>query len=237
MLSRRIANVLVAAVAGAAVLAAGCAGFGTFGGRPAEPTQAISDLALPSAKTSRFLTQKHFVTQWLVLGPFAFAEADFGGDQQQAATDNAFMPREASLDGTQTPPEGATWRARNFQGDFQAGRVDLDALYKTPEHAAAYAVAWLHCPEAVSDAKLLMGSDDYLKVWINGKLVHTYKEKRRASEWDQDTIDGIKLRKGYNHVVVKCVDVVFDWEFYFRLTDKDGRPITVTARTAPPKTK
>jgi len=194
-----------------------------------EPMRAVSELIPPSEQAGQFLTAKHFVTHWLVLGPFQFAEGDFGGDQQQAAADKEFMPDEGALDGTQPAPQGASWKEKDFKGDFQAGRVDLDGFYGTPDHAAAYAVAWLHCPEAIPNARLLVGSDDYIKVWINGKLVHAYKEKRRASEWDQDKIENVALQRGYNRVVVKCVDVVVDWDFYFRLADKDGRPITVKA--------
>jgi hypothetical protein len=230
-MTRRRGSVLATAIVTATTFVVlGCPGVGKMAGPAKEPTRAISDLTLPSTKSSRFLTGKHFVTSWLVLGPFKFKETDFKGDQQQEATDHEFMRNEGCLDGTQKAPKGTSWQEKDFKGDFQAGRIDLDALYDKAEYAAAYAVAWLHCPERIADAKLLVGSDDYIKVWVNGKLVHTYKEKRRASEWDQDTIEKITLEKGFNHVVVKCVDVVFDWDFYLRLTDKSNRPITVKAR-------
>ena len=217
---KRLCRVLVLGM----LVVAGCRSAATVA-----PTKAASELVPPTAKSSIFLTQKHFVTHWLVLGPFQFGEADFGGDQQQAAADKEFMPDEAALDGTQPAPKGTTWQEKDFRGDFQAGRIDLDGLYGTPDHAAAYAVAWLDCPEAIPDACLLVGSDDYITVWLNGKLVHAYKEKRRASEWDQDKVEGLSLRKGWNRVAVKCVDVVFDWEFYLRFADKEGRPIAVKA--------
>lgn len=222
---------------GALAGALGCQSLGRVAARK-EPTQAVSDLIPPTAKSSAFLTEKHFVTSWLVLGPFQFGESDFGGDQQQPAADKEFVANEGALDGTQSPPKGAAWQAKDFKGDFQAGKIDLDGLYNKPDHAAAYAVSWLHCPEAVRDATLLVGSDDYIKVWLNGALVHAYKEKRRASEWDQDKAK-VSLLKGDNRVVVKCVDVVFDWDFYLRFADKDGRPIAVKARKpeAPPPKK
>lgn len=205
---------------------------GTGAAPPAakEPAQAVSVLELPKPDTSPLLSEKCFVTKWLVLGPFKFGPDDFGGGHQQPANDKEFMPNEGALDGTQKPPEGLKWQEVQFKGDKLAGQVSLDKLYDKIDNAAAYAVAWLNCPQEVKDARLLIGSDDYVKVWVNGKLVHTYSTARRASEWDQDTVPGIALQKGYNRVVVKCVDVVFDWDFYFRLADKDGKPITVTSK-------
>ena len=191
---------------------------------------ATSELLLPTAAASSFLSEKSFVTDWLVLGPFEFKDTDFGGDQQQAATDKEFMPNEGGLDGRQPAPTGTSWKALRFKGDAGIGQVNLDKLYNQIEHAAAYAVAWIDCPRDVKDAKLYVGSDDYLKVWINGKLIHTYKTERRASAADQDVVPGLALKKGLNRVVVKCVDVVFDWDFYFRLTDAAGKPMTVKAK-------
>ena len=216
----------------AAIAVPGC-GFisGLLGGGEPAPTKAISDLILP-AEQAETLAQEHFVTRWLVLGPFTFAEDDFGGDQQQAAAASEFMPDEQCLNGTQEAPAETAWTEKQFEATDSPGQIDLDAMYDSADHAAAYAVAWLHSAEEITDARLLMGSDDYIVVWINGKKVHTYDTERRAGEADQDTIEGIVLKKGYNRVVVKCVDVVLGWNFFFRLTDKAGKAIAVRPRPA-----
>jgi hypothetical protein len=204
---------------------------GTKTGAPAAkgqpPAEAISDLVPPTAATSPLITEKDFVMDWLVLGPFQFKEDDFGGDQQQPSAEHPFVKNEGDLDGTQPAPEGTTWKAVRFKGDVQAGQVGLDKFYGTIDHAAAYAVAWLNCSEDIKDGKIYAGSDDYLKIWVNGKLVWTYKAARRSSNRDQDVVTGVTLRKGLNRIVVKCVDVVFDWDFYFRLTDSKDKPVSV----------
>ena len=192
------------------------------------PTRAISDL---SAKGAVAVTEEHFVTNWLVLGPFEFKAADFGGDQQQGAADKAFVPDEARLNGLQIPAKPAAWTEKQFGDDSAIGRIDLDGVFGGIDHAAAYAVSWVHCSEEIAGASLLVGSDDYIVVWINGKAVHTYKTKRRAGEADQDKIENITLRKGHNRIVVKCVDVVVGWNFFLRFVDKDGKSIAVKART------
>lgn len=190
------------------------------------PTKAVSELVLPTAETAS-LDNKHFVMKWLVLGPFTFAEADFGGDQQQASIDKEFITKEGDLDGTQEAPKGTKWVEKDFSDSGTTGCVDLDAQFDSVEHAAAYAVCWLNCPEALSDLKVLGGCDDYMKVWVNGKLVLTYNKERRAGEADQDTATGVSLEKGINRIVVKCSDVVMGWNFYLRFTDKSGKAIVV----------
>ena len=220
-------------------LAAGCVppGSGETRTTPAGPVTvkappagvAYMDLVMPTGAAATSLSDTHFVTSWMLLGPFPFKEGDFGGDQQQASINKEFMPNEGELDGTQKPPAGAAWKGMQFTSD-QGGLVDLDPVYGELEHVAAYAVAWLECPQDVPNAKLYVGSDDYMKVWINGRLVHTYNKERRAGERDQDIVGGVALQKGPNRIVVKCVDVVLGWNFYFRLTDAQGRPFLVKPR-------
>jgi hypothetical protein len=188
-------------------LVVGLIGYAGAQDKAAAP-KAVSTLVMPAAGASPFLTEANFVTNWLVLGPFTFGEGDFGGDQQTAAANKEFMPNEGDLDGTQEAPAKTKWQEKQFKEGAQAGAVDLDALFGGIDHAAAYCVANLDCPEDLKDAKMLTGSDDYIKVWINGKQVHSYNKERRGSDWDQDTVKGIELKKGMNRVVVKCTDVV-----------------------------
>jgi hypothetical protein len=103
--------------------------------------------------------------------------------------------------------------------------VDLDAFFDTPEHSAAYAVTWIEVPRDM-DVRMLVGSDDYVKIWINGEHVHTYATKRRNARPDQDAVT-VSLRKGINRVVVKSVDVVYDWCFFLRFTTPTGRQTIV----------
>lgn len=180
----------------------------------------ISSLLLPPRAYASFMDSR-FVTKWLLLGPFRFKDTDFGGEQQQPAIEHPFMPDEAMLDGTQPAPDGAGWRPNRFRGGHIAGMVDLDAFFDTPEHAAAYAVTWIDSPRDM-DVRMLVGSDDYARIWINGEHVHTYAMRRRNARPDQDAVT-VTLKKGLNRVVVKSVDVVYDWCFFLRFTTPTGR--------------
>ncbi len=186
----------------------------------------VSTLVLPATKVT-IPENKHFVTKWLLLGPFSFGENDFGGYPQTGSIDKVFMPDEGSLNGTQAPPAGskAKWQLKSFNDTDSPGKIDLGEA----EHVTTYAVAVVDSPEAIDNAKLLVGSDDYIKVWINGKLVHTFKTECRAGEADQDTETGISLKKGENLIVVKCVNILAGYDFFLRFTDKDGKAIAVKA--------
>jgi hypothetical protein len=180
----------------------------------------ISSFLLPPRAYLSFRDSR-FVTKWLLLGPFSFTETDFGGEQQQQALDHPFMPDEAALDGTQQAPDGTKWKPHHFRGGHIAGIVDLDAFFNTPEHVAAYAVTWIESPRDM-DVQMLVGSDDYIKIWINGQHVHTYATQRRNARPDQDAMT-VTLKKGLNRVVVKSVDVVYDWCFFLRFATLTGR--------------
>lgn len=187
--------------------------------------KAVNELVLPAQKTDN-PEAKHFITNWLLLGPFTFGEDDFGGYPQTAAIDKEYMPKEGDLDGTQAPPKEAKdvkLEAKNFNDADMVGMIDLGGT----EHATMYAVALVNSPEEIKDAQLLVGSDDYVKVWVNGKLVHTFKEACRNAEPDQDKVTGINLKKGENRIVVKCVNVGGEWVYYLRLADKDGKAYVV----------
>lgn len=184
----------------------------------------ISSLLLPPRAYHSFRDSR-FVTRWLLLGPFRFRDTDFGGEHQTAAIEHPFIPDEALLDGTQPTPDGTKWKPFQFRRGSIAGMVDLDAFFDTPEHSAAYAVTWIEVPRDM-DVRMLVGSDDYVKIWINGEHVHTYATKRRNARPDQDAVT-VSLRKGINRVVVKSVDVVYDWCFFLRFTTPTGRQTIV----------
>ena len=170
-----------------------------------------------------------FVEDWLLLGPIAFKAGDSESDGA-LATGHAFVPDEANLDETRTPPPGASWRVGHFGPSDPAGCIDLGRFFNGPRNAAAYAVTWLDSPREHRAAKLLLGCDDYAQVWINGVLVFTsYKGTPRPANPDQYTVTGVSLHQGLNRVVVKCINLTGQWMFYFRLADGADRAIPVRA--------
>lgn len=107
-----------------------------------------------------------------------------------------------------------TWRAITSEKDV----LDLWRTYDNQENATAYAYA-----EVVSDASkqifLSVGSDDAVKVWLNGELVHeiwTDREARPDSEYVRVT-----LQPGVNGLLFKIVNGMRDWGVVARVMDSD----------------
>ncbi len=76
----------------------------------------------------------------------------------------------------------------------------------------AYGSILLHAPRE-QQTKMLVGSDDTVKVWLNGTLVHKY-DIHRASSGYQDEFD-VKLKEGINVLLVAVYETGGDWSGFF----------------------
>ena len=195
-----------------------------------QPKVDNSNVSLVKTGGSRFLSANNFVTRWSVYGPFKFKNNLKQHTTLANIIHHTFIDNEKNISGKSNNnqkllPDDA------YSKQFP-GRVNLAKNYPGIEYAAAYAVAYLEIDQPISNLKLYSGSGGYIKIWLNGQLIHTYNRQNRDSHWDQDIIRGIKLKKGRNQVIVKSVTLTKPWSFYFRLTDKNGLPLTFTH---PPK--
>ena len=100
----------------------------------------------------------------------------------------------------------------------------MRSLGAETEDSVAYAVTYVDCPEELSGIRMKTGSDDQVKVFLNGKEVLKVTEARSA-EKDQDTTE-VTLRKGVNVLVVKVVNEKVDWSCCVRFVDKNDKSIT-----------
>ena len=112
--------------------------------------------------------------------------------------------------------EGSKWRLA--VADTDKG-LDFLPIFKTDKPAVAYAYATLMSAEP-RDAQLLLGSDDGVKVWLNGKLVHRSHETRGV-ERDEDKVD-IRLNKGINRLLFKVDQHFGGWGLIARIAPADG---------------
>lgn len=100
--------------------------------------------------------------------------------------------------------------------------IDLERVYGQIDFCAAYVKTRVWSP-ADMDARLEMGSDDALKVWLNGEMVQD-KYRTRGLEPRQDVVD-VNLKKGWNDLMLKVVDHQGGWSFCCRLRDRNGSAI------------
>jgi hypothetical protein len=90
------------------------------------------------------------------------------------------------------------------------GYVNLGREIGSPHFAAAYAYAEvesIHGRETV----VRCGSDDGIKIWLNGKVVHE-NDVQRGFVAGQDEA-AIFLQEGINRFVIKVTNVVGGWGF------------------------
>jgi hypothetical protein len=67
---------------------------------------------------------------------------------------------------------------------------------------------------------MLVGSDDAVKIWLNGKLVHA-NNIYRAAEPGQDKVP-VLLKRGKNTLLVKLMEGIFGCGFYIQFCNEDG---------------
>jgi len=111
---------------------------------------------------------------------------------------------------------------REAQIDQTLGYVNLDAMLRPNDMCAAYAVAFVKA-DADVDAAVRLGSDEAVRAWWNGKEVLT-RNIRRLMGFDQDVV-GVKVKAGWNMLLVKVHDQSGEWGFRARLTAADGSPL------------
>jgi hypothetical protein len=170
-----------------------------------------------SAATYDGLEQGKFMRKWLFLGLIQIpweGETYFPDEE----TSNKFFDTE-SLNLEQFEPrvrigkedyEWATLRA-------EYGVVDLTQVYDD-WFVVAYAWAQIDMPEETHGV-LGIGSDDSVKVWLNGQLVHKNLVTRGVIP-DNDRVP-VTLKKGKNQLVLKILNTGGPWGFACRLLEEN----------------
>ena len=71
-----------------------------------------------------------------------------------------------------------------------------------------------------ADAWLELGSDDAIRAWLGGKLVHSNYTQRGMTP--RQDIAKIGLKEGWNELMLKVVDHEGGWSFCCRVRAADG---------------
>jgi predicted dehydrogenase len=115
------------------------------------------------------------------------------------------------------------WKKIGLKDMEADGFVDLMKLLGKVEFAIGYACVEMEA-EADCCARLLVGSDDGIAVWLNRKKVLAVDTVRGAA-WDQNSAD-LSLKRGHNELLFKISQRRGEWGFYARL-DKWPPGLTV----------
>lgn len=110
---------------------------------------------------------------------------------------------------------------------FKTSFVDFArALKGKKEYIAGYAFRVIKS-DRPRKVRILTGSDDSLRMWLNGKLVKEVLALRSPRP-DED-ITEIELSPGDNYLVVEVSNWEGGWGLFLRLEDEDGEKLTLTA--------
>ena len=158
------------------------------------------------------------VLGWLVMGPFP-NETD--KDFKECRGFEADRPKHEAFE---KPAEdkryaGGGWRLAIAD---KARGVDFVSIYQPQGTAVAYAYAAV-IADRPTDARLLIGSDDGVKAWVNGTLVHT-NHVTRGVDGEADKVD-IKLNSGANHLLFKVDQHYGGWGLRVQVVGRDGAPL------------
>jgi HEAT repeat protein len=142
-----------------------------------------------------------FVNTWMLAGPFTK-----DGAKVTELFDVVFPP--------ETPGAVVAWRPARAVN----GLVPLDQLIGG-ENRVAYLRTTIVSPKA-EPARLEIGSDDGVKVWLNGRVVHA-NNVDRGYVAGQDKV-AIELKEGANVLLVKVTQGGGGWTMGCRLRAEDG---------------
>jgi len=160
-----------------------------------------------------------FVRNWYLVAPF-----DNPGEHEGLA--KVYGPEEA-IAGGKLPDLQATYQGKLGPVGWKLvqsrqDQVDLVALLGPLENVVAYALSYVYSPRA-QPVLLLVGSDDGVKVFLNGEQVFVNPVSRGAKP-DDDRVDA-DLKQGWNQVLLKVDTGGGGWGLYFQVADPDGNSL------------
>ena len=137
---------------------------------------------------------------WHYIGPF-----------DNAGIDAAAPPeKEIDLAKTYAGKDGQTVAWAKFK-DFKIGSIVDLKKFKQSDNCVVYLYHEIEVDKATS-LPISLGSDDYLKVWLNGEqLVSDDAVRPSAPDQNQATL---KLKPGKNQLLLKVGNIAGGWEVY-----------------------
>jgi hypothetical protein len=158
--------------------------------------------------------KRAYIPEWYVVGPFPNAR---DSALQRLGLDTPYPPeREVKLDARYEGVKGkpVSWVLKRTPARGRFDLYDFDPY----EMVVVYALTYVYAPRATT-APLMLGSDDGVKVFLNGKEIHRFLAIRVAAP-DQDRIP-LALKEGWNTLLLKIENNYGGYNFYARVIDRE----------------
>ncbi|MCF7803105.1 MAG: DUF362 domain-containing protein [Candidatus Marinimicrobia bacterium] len=148
---------------------------------------------------------------WLMKGPYDTEGID-------EPTEHEFLSGEASL----APVAGqGGWSDPVY---FTEDRLDVGYYYGSITDQAAYAFTYFTAPKT-QDAELWIGSDDGLKIWLNGEVVYSFSSYRNFSSTKfYSEIIPVTINAGENRILVKTTQDYGGHVFSLNICEPEDNP-------------
>ncbi len=148
---------------------------------------------------------------WLLNGPYPIAGISDPINYQ-------FIPNERSL--APEPGKDGWSEAIYFTND----RLDLNNYFSYPGKVLSYAFCYFYAPQT-QEAELWIGSDEALKIYINGALVYSYNSFRSYPN-DRFVSTKVKtsIKAGENRLLVKSLQKYGYYHFCLNICEPETNP-------------
>jgi len=160
-----------------------------------------------------------FVTRWNLVGPF--------DNVKGVGFHNVYLPEKGvDVNATYAGKQNQNVRWKEHTTDKALGMVDLNEAIGKLKGAVAYAHAVV-TSDAERPVELRCGSNNAVRMWLNGKEVYFREEYHHGLSMDQHVGQGT-LKVGRNEILVKiCQNEQTDswaqlWSFQLRVCDYLG---------------
>jgi HEAT repeat protein len=153
-----------------------------------------------------------YVTAWLVSGAYSREGLDM-----EKLIETEFAPEKKGA-----KDKGWWWPEQDSDSE-EPWIVDLNEALWWAENCVGYLKTQVWSP-AEQKAVLELGSDDGVKVWLNGVMIHENNAWRGVEPGD-DKVD-VALKKGWNSMMLKVSQGGGDWGVCARFRSADGKRLS-----------
>jgi hypothetical protein len=169
-------------------------------------------------QTKVFDWSNDFVTQWKLLGPFNVMAPD---KDEPIFDEGKPLDFDKTFETMNGPAKWIDLPKSMTQWPMMAARlVDFRKLWGQDQNHC-YVATYLYSPND-RQVRFDIGSDDTFYLWVNRQFAGR-ADIKRGVELAQNKVT-VKLKKGWNEVVMRIGNDVGGWGLYFEVKTPDGKP-------------